>query len=286
MPDPDALEAAWAVLDLAGAGGDDVVVRSGSSLLVRRANALARVRPSAERAVTERELAMAAVLEACDVPAVKALAGVGLVEVAGHVATCWEWVDAVRAATPGDLGFLARRLRSNTSGLDPTALVAFDPIGHVVAVVGDCGDEPDVCFVRERAEVLVGRFAEVAGHDPLGAAVVHGDLHSENVVVGPVGPLLVDLELGGWGPPSYDLVPAVVASRRYGVPTGDLDVFIRAAAVDPRGWDGFATLVDVYELWVTAWAVSVAHRREEWAAEAALRVATLRDGLERTWRLS
>ena len=36
---------------------------------------------------------------------------------------------------------------------------------------------------------------------------------------------------------------------------------------------------------VAAWAVSVAHLRPDWAAEADLRVASLRDGIEQIWHL-
>ena len=43
--------------------------------------------------------------------------------------------------------------------------------------------------------------------------------------------------------------------------------------------------LDVYELWVTAWAVGVRDRDAAWATEAATRVATLRDGSDATWRL-
>lgn len=276
-------------LDRAGAHGADVVVREGASLLVRRGDVLARVRPDADAPIAQRELTLAGRLLADGVPVVEPI-GPSLERGEGHVVSCWRWVDAVRSATPEDLGALVALLRVATASRGADELWAFDPIGHVEAVVGDCGDEPDVCFVRERADALLAPFAEASAADPLGAAVVHGDLHAENVVVGHDGPRLLDLELGGWGPASYDLAPAVVAVRRYGAPSGELDQFLAAATSglerDPTARPGFETLVDVYELWVTAWAVSVAHRRSDWADEAARRVATLRDGVAHRWRLS
>lgn len=116
----------------------------------------------------------------------------------------------------------------------------------------------------------------MADADPAGVAIVHGDLHRDNVVAGPAGPLLTDLELAGAGPPSYDAAPAVVAVERYGADPATLDAFVTALGQDPREWTGFGTCVSVYELWVTAWAVGV--RRPvspELAAEATRRVTSL-----------
>jgi hypothetical protein len=282
-------------LDRAGARGDDVVVREGASVLVRRGDVLARVRPEVDAAIAERELTLARRLLADGVPVVEPVEPVDPDEpigdpspqrADGFVVSCWRWIPAVRPATPDDLGTLVARLRLDTAPRGADGLWSFDPIAHIEAVVGECGDAPDVCFVRDRADALRSSFADAAAADPLGAAVVHGDLHAENVVVGADGPRLLDLELGGWGPASYDLVPAHVAVRRYGAPAEDLQRFLAAAGSGTPRWDGFETLVDVYELWVTAWAVSVADRRAEWAGEAARRVATLRDGIGSLWRLS
>ena len=134
---------------------------------------------------------------------------------------------------------------------------------------------------------MLGRLEAVqrSGADPLGRAVVHADLHRGNVVWSSAGPLLTDLELAGSGPPSYDAVPTVVATRRYGAPPVDLVEFLRGFGPDPTAWEGFEHLVAVYELWVTAWAVGNGHRDPAWAAEARRRVATLRDGADHTWSL-
>ncbi|MBX3313065.1 MAG: phosphotransferase [Actinobacteria bacterium] len=273
-----------------GAIGQEEVVRDGAALLVRRGDVVIRVRPDDEVTVAQRELDLARRLLADGVPVVEpvpdAAGGTGLRRADGFVATAWWWVRVDRSATPADLGALAGRLRTETAARGPGGLDPFDPIAHILTVVGDCGDDADVCFVRDRAEELRGPFGRAAAEDPLGASVVHGDLHAGNVVVGEDGPRLLDLELGGWGPASYDTAPAVVAVRHYGATTEGLVAFLDASGANPTGWPGFETLVEAYELWVTAWAVSVAHRRADWAAEAARRVATLRDGAEHRWRLS
>lgn len=278
--------AATGVLDQVVGSGEDVVVRDGAALLVRRGGVVARVRPDADLVVTEREVDLAARLHRDGVPVVESVDGGRLWRLDGFVASCWRWVSATRRAGPEDMGRLVRSLRVNTEAGGADGLAEFDPLDHIIDVVGECGDDPDVAYVKARADALRDRYESAAASDPLGRAVVHGDLHAENVVVGAEGPLLLDLELGGWGPASYDTAPAVLAVRRYGAPVEHLHRFLGASGDDPRAWSGFEVLVQVYELWVTAWAVSVANRRPDWAAEAGRRVASLRDGIDRTWRLS
>ncbi|MCU1350900.1 MAG: aminoglycoside phosphotransferase, partial [Acidimicrobiales bacterium] len=234
----------------------------------------------------------------------RALASVGVPAVAlvgdgqpfltpGAVVTTWRWLRvAPDPATPAELGALARTLRERTSP-PPTGLRAFDPFAAIAAALGahDAsageleGAAADARWLAGRATDLQAAWADVVATDPAGSAVVHGDLHRDNVLVGPSGPLLSDLELSGTGPPSYDLAPAAVAVTRYGADPADLEVLLAAAGLDPRGWSGWATCVAVYELWVTAWAVGAGRRDPELAAEAARRVATLRDGADHRWHL-
>ena len=87
-------------------------------------------------------------------------------------------------------------------------------------------------------------------------AVVHGDLHRHNVLKTPTGPVLVDLEMSGVGPVCADIVPQVVAVRRYGAPPRVLDDFLAGYGLEASGWPGFEVLVQAYELWTTAWAIS------------------------------
>lgn len=266
------------------ASGPVEVVRDGASLLVHQGDVVVRVRPEGGRSVAEREVAMAHRLMADGVPVTPLVGDLQPWTIEGHVVTGWRWCPAVRAAQSVDLGALAGALRAATAGSGIGELAAFDPLGHILDVVGD-DDGPSVRFVQERVAALSALFAEATEDDPLGSCVVHGDLHRDNVVVAADGPLLTDLELGGWGPGSYDTATAVVAVRRYDAPVDGLDRFLAASGADSRSWPGFETLVAVSELWAAAWAVSVAHLRDDWAAEADRRVACLRDGTDRTWQL-
>lgn len=271
----------------AAAAGGDVTVRDGAALLLRRGGVLVRARPASGRATAEREVHLAATMTAAGVPVTELVDATDQPwTVDGCVVTAWRWVDATRPAGPADLGALAHALRERTAGGLGPGLPRLDPLAAIIDAVAHLeADDPEATFVRDRAADLAEPFADAATDDPLGRALVHGDLHGDNVVVAPAGPLLTDLELSGAGPSGYDAAPAALAVRRYGHDPETLATFLQAFGADPRGWSGFATYVAVYELWVTAWAVGVRGQDPSWATEATRRVATLRDGTDGRWVL-
>lgn len=265
------------------------VIRDGAALLVRRGPVLVRVRPNSEasRDVARREVQFSSLLGSFGVPVTP------LAEpadqpwiVSGNVVTAWTWIERNQPSDSFDLGLLARTLRER-SGIAAALVPIADPLGAVVDVVAHLDDDdPDARFVRRRAHDLADAFAEASAADPLGRSIVHGDLHSGNVIDGPAGPVLTDFELTGAGGASYDAAPAAVTVNRYGGSEADLEQFLRGFGSDPRSWSGFTTYVEVYELWTTAWSVGVRHRDPEWAAESSRRIASLRDGADHLWRLS
>lgn len=283
IDDSGSVEIGRSVLtDLVGSG-DHEIVRDGAALLLRRGDVLVRVRPPEGRPVAEREVAIARRLVDDGVP-VTPLVHDAVIDREAWPVTAWRWVDPVRPADVLDLGSLARAIRERSSATGRDGLSDFDPLGQIRLVV-DGASSRAAEWIRQRASELEEPFAEATASDRLGSTVVHGDLHVGNIVVGPDGPMLTDLEMAGWGAGSHDAAPTVMAVRRYGAPPEHIDRFVEAFGADPTDGPHFETHVAVQELWVTAWAVAVADRRPEWAAEADRRIATLRDGADLLWRL-
>ncbi len=269
--------------------GDDpvTVLRSGRSWLLAAGGWVVRVRPDVAGDVdeVEREVVVARVLEGAGVPAVRLagptdqpvhLSGVGE---DGAVMSVWaEVAHRPGVVTAATLGALARQLHDATrpplpevGDLDPFAASAAQVdgarrLGHTALAEMDLLDAA--------ARELRAAWTRLAADDPLGTALVHGDLHVGNVLVGPDGPVLADLELAGMGPASYDLAPTLVAIDRYGADPAGADAWVAAYGADPRRWEGMAALCRAYELWVTAWSLShrqlsAAHEREARARLAA-----------------
>ena len=120
------------------------------------------------------------------------------------------------------------------------------------------------------------RLAAVAGWER-DAAVVHGDAHPGNVLLGPDGAVLLDLDLVARGPRAWDLAPAALHARRY---VGGSPAWWAAAREaygpprDPRE-DAF---VDLRELASALWLVAAQPRTSRAARdpEVDVRLAALR----------
>lgn len=126
-----------------------------------------------------------------------------------------------------------------------------------------------------------------ASIDPLArGAVLHGDLHPGNVVTGRDGPVLVDLELAGWGPRAFDAGPTAAMIRWYGRPESDATTFDDAYGAPLAAAAREGRHDEVWRLWSTCWAVANRHRSAADEDEAVARVATIRSGTApRPWRL-
>ena len=256
-------------------------------MLIRFDDVLARVRARSDRCLAVRELSVADALQAVDVSAMRVAGGERLpIDVDGFVITLWHWIaDIGRVAQPAEIGRLAAQLHAATAANDVrTSIPAFDPLAASNEVL-NADQSADAAFLRTVIDDLAAPWSSAAATDPLGVALVHGDLHADNVLVGADGPVLVDLELAGVGPPSYDAAPAALSVQRYGADRGSLQSFLQSWPVDPRRWVGFEVCCRVYEAWVTAWAVSQRDGSAASEEEASIRMAAMRGERLRAWRL-
>lgn len=276
--------------DGAGAG----VWRAGSAVLIGlpEVPALARVDDPFRADDAVRQVRVAEVLSERGVRAVR-LTGPQpqpVLTEAGPV-TVWAWVPPVGSPiTPRDVGEAARELHDRTRSLtseqwvpahEPLVATRAELVRSRAAGTTDPVDLDRLVAVADRLAVTWPAPED----DPLGAAVVHGDLHRSNLVAARRGPVLADLELAGWGPASADLAPAAVAVSRYGAAPEMLEDVVAGYGADPREWSGFDVLVEAYELWVTAWAVANRSASPHAEREAEVRLERWRTGSSPQWTL-
>jgi hypothetical protein len=224
----------------------------------------------------ERELAVAGWLESAGVPAVRAAEPVARL-VDGHPVTVWHRLpDAVRPAGPADLAELLRlfhTLPAPSFGLPRRELLG--GVERWLRLAGDAIDPADAAYLRERRD---GFEAAAAGLTPhLTPGPIHGDALPRNVLVGPDGPVLVDLETVSSDLREHDLVVMALSRDRYGLPAEAYDAFTGTYGWDVREWDGCAVLRGARETASCAWVAQHAPANPKALAEFRRRVASLRD---------
>ncbi|WNB85336.1 phosphotransferase [Cellulomonas sp. ATA003] len=113
------------------------------------------------------------------------------------------------------------------------------PLRRLVALAPDLPDDAAAVLLGAR-DALLDALARL--HSPLGVGVVHGDVSPANVMRGPGGPVLIDLDFVARAPREYDLTSA---ARRF--TAGEIDAatyrgFCDAYGTDVLGWDGRVVL--------------------------------------------
>ncbi|WP_199430702.1 phosphotransferase enzyme family protein [Qaidamihabitans albus] len=211
------------------------------------------------------------------VPAIRLVDGFPQpVEVGEHVVTVWEKVpDAGRRASTAELGRLLRRVHA----LPPVEGVGdWAPLDDVRARVADAEelDADDRQFLLHRCAEVDAALAELKF--PLPTALVHGDAHPGNVIVGPEGPVLCDFDSACSGPPEWDLTPLAVGRERFGDPRGWYDTLARTYGFDVTSWEGFAVLRAARELKLTTSVLPILRSHPSVRHELRRRLHDLRAG--------
>ncbi|QEU91072.1 phosphotransferase enzyme family protein [Streptomyces kanamyceticus] len=226
-----------------------------------------------------RELSVATWLERAGVPAVRAAESAPLL-VDGHPVTLWHRLpEAVRPAEPRDLASLIRRVHALESPSPSFELPRRELLGGVerwLRLAGDAIDPGDADYLRERRD---GFAAAAAALTPrLAPGPIHGDALPRNVLVGPDGPVLVDLETFSSDLREHDLVVMALSRDRYGLSPGAYDGFVSTYGWDVREWDGCSVLRGARETASCAWVAQHAPSSPKALAEFRRRVTSLRDG--------
>ncbi|MFF3644328.1 phosphotransferase enzyme family protein [Streptomyces sp. NPDC002564] len=271
----DVLDAADLTVPVSGAellalGENAVFAVAGRVVKVGRAapELLARAR---------RELAVAAWLERAGIPAVRAAESEARL-VDGHPVTVWHRLpEAVRPAEPRDLGALIRRVHAlEAPSVELPRRELLGGVERWLRLAGAAIDPADADYLRERRD---GFAAAAAALTPrLTPGPIHGDALPRNVLVGPDGPVLVDLETFSFDLREHDLVVMALSRDRYGLGPEAYDGFVSAYGWDVREWEGCGVLRGARETASCAWVAQHAPTNPRALAEFRRRVASLRDG--------
>jgi aminoglycoside phosphotransferase (APT) family kinase protein len=185
------------------------------------------------------------------------------VVVAGMTATVWRDAGpALRPADPADLAQLLRVLHAVRWGHPSRQRVLSGVLADLRRTLrddtGSTVSDAERRYLWERCDDMSSLLARVdTGVDRM----LHGDAHLGNVVVGPEGPRLCDLEAAGVGPLAWDLTPMMVAARRFGRPASWWKSFAAVYGVDEgssSSEDGVEALRRLRELQMIIGALPVA----------------------------
>ncbi|GHC55663.1 phosphotransferase enzyme family protein [Streptomyces flavofungini] len=224
-----------------------------------------------------RELAVAEWLRASGVPAVRAAEPKPWFA-SGHPLTLWHRLpEAVRPAGPADLAELLRLVHALPS--PSFRLPRRELLGGVerwLRLAGDSIDAEDAEYLRARRDGFAAAVVPLVPH--LTPGPLHGDALPRNVLVGPDGPVLVDLETFSSDLREHDLVVMALSRDRYGLGAEAYDAFTRGYGWDVREWEGCSVLRGARETASCAWVAQHAPANPRALAEFRRRVASLRDG--------
>ncbi|MFC7342499.1 phosphotransferase enzyme family protein [Saccharopolyspora griseoalba] len=217
------------------------------------------------------------------VPAVRLLPGVEQpVTVGPHCGTLWQFVPE-DGPSPGsaDLGRLLRQMHAQPLS---DSFPAWRPMADIRRRLDDAVDiDPaDHRFLQERCDYLEEQLDRL--EFPLPPSVIHADAHLGNVIGGPDGPLLCDLDSLCVGQPEWDLTPIAVGSLRMGYPASWHEELAEAYGFDITSWEGFAILRELRELKITTGVLPILRSNPSVREQVEWRLRTIREGdLETQW---
>lgn len=228
-------------------------------------------------------VAAATVLARDGVPAIRVLPDVpSPLRVGPYPVTFWQFVSEV-GPPPGidDLARLLQRLH-RLRGRD---LAAWRPVADLRARVVDARgvDREDLRFLGGRCDAVEEALAGVRYELP--RCVIHGDARPGNLIRGPDGVVLCDLDTTGIGPAEWDLVPVAVAATRFGTAPDRWNDHHRLAfayGFDVTLWSGFPVLRELRDLKLVCSALPAA-TEPALGAELRRRIRSYRAGAPASW---
>jgi hypothetical protein len=254
---------------LVGDGATLIKFTNSAVFRLPRARVVVRIAGSATvRGRVPKVIRVARWLAAHDVAAVRLLDGVDQpVEVDGHLATLWHEVPSVGPAPTGtDLGRLLRQVHRIPD--QPPVVPGWRPVEAMRSRLAEAdGVAPDdLAFLTAACGEIEALLVDVEYE--LGPGLIHGDATVANLIPGPDGPVLCDLDATSLGPREWDLTPVAVGHLRFAGNTNNQALLASAYGFDVTAWAGFPVLRRLRELQlVTSVAPVLASNpalREQW----------------------
>lgn len=189
-----------------------------------------------------------------------------VMDIDGFIVSCWQWIDSEVEPDDREIGRLLRQFHEGASKY-PGRAPEWSPQFRAQARIDDSlvdVDAGDRALLEQQLGLLLGDVAE-ADLGPVG--LIHGDVHSGNVIAGAGGCHLIDFERFCRGPIEWDLTQQGAKKKFLGGGSRGWSEFI-AAYGDVQLSPHFDHLVEMRAFIMTTWLLTlalspeVAHERE------------------------
>jgi thiamine kinase-like enzyme len=233
----------------------------------------------------QNEVNVARWLASLDFPAAQVTDVEQPIVVAGHPVTFWHYIPGPIGGrgSIGAMGTLLRRLHALPRP-STFRLPVEDILGRIAPRIEKVSIPPaDKEFLSLRLVELRSMISQL--YFPLPASPTHGDAHTDNLIISDGRPVLIDFERFSWGQPEWDLALTATEYQMAGWwSEEEYRAFVDAYGYDVTTWSGFPVLREVHALKMTTWLMQNVQESQEIAAEYAVRMQTLRDGVVQPWR--
>lgn len=195
-----------------------------------------------------------------------------------YVVTSWQWIETQPVPQWHQAGQHLRRLHENADTPARAMHTRWRRLLH------EWQRSLPTRLPHDLHEALAHLDDLLTIHPGEKSVFTHGDLHPGNLLWAHDGPHLIDWELTGHGPASWDLVPMVNQQRLFRRDNADVTAFLTGYGSDPRGTPLFEQRCRAHAALLTLGAIAraQAHNSDQLHDEAQRRI-NYWNGQNTTW---
>jgi Ser/Thr protein kinase RdoA (MazF antagonist) len=171
--------------------------------------------------------------------------------------TVWSWVAARRQppCTWLDFGSHLEELHAVASSYE-NPLSMLDPLSRIRQKIENIARSGK--YTSQEIQILESAYQDCTEHDARHAFsrrrdVIHGDAHRGNTICSRHRILFLDFDNVCYGPREWDLVPTMIAHRRFGLSQEHAAAFEAGYGARLRDWKPLADAVAIQELSMITW---------------------------------